>query len=51
MKKFILLFFGVLLFDTIYVFLYDQFLIDIEPYPLCILKNFNIGFGNSSVFS
>lgn len=42
MKKFILLFFGVLLFDSIYVLLYDQFLIDIEPeflkYPLFILK-------------
>ena len=42
MKKFILLFFGVLLFDLIYVVLYDQFLIDIEPeflkYPFLILK-------------
>ncbi|CAD7799562.1 hypothetical protein CHRY9390_00504 [Chryseobacterium aquaeductus] len=42
MRKFILVFFGVLLFDLIYVLIYDQFLIDIEPeflkYPLLILK-------------
>ena len=42
MKKFILLFFGVLLFDSIYVLFYDQFFIDIEPeflkYPLLLLK-------------
>ncbi|WEK69951.1 MAG: hypothetical protein P0Y62_00090 [Candidatus Chryseobacterium colombiense] len=42
MKKFIFLFFGILLFDIIYVFVYDQFLIDIEPnylkYPFILIK-------------
>lgn len=42
LKKFLLLFFGVLLFDLIYVFIYDQSLIDIQiqflKYPLLIIK-------------
>ncbi|NML56379.1 hypothetical protein [Chryseobacterium cheonjiense] len=42
MKKFILLFFGVLLFDIVYTFLYDQFFIGIQPeflqYPLIAVQ-------------
>ncbi|MDW9381872.1 hypothetical protein [Chryseobacterium sp. JV558] len=42
MKNFILIFFGLLLFDLIYVFVYDQFLIGIRPdflsYPLALIK-------------
>ncbi|WBX96679.1 hypothetical protein [Chryseobacterium gambrini] len=42
MKKFILLFLGILLFDILYVFIYDQFFIGIKPeflqYPLSIIK-------------
>jgi hypothetical protein len=41
MKTFIFLYLGILLFDIIYTFLYDQFLIDIEPdilkYPFAAL--------------
>jgi len=41
-KKFILTFFGVLLFDIVYTFLYDQFLIGIQPeflqYPLSAIQ-------------
>ncbi|MBB6329295.1 hypothetical protein HNP24_000245 [Chryseobacterium sediminis] len=42
MKNFILIFFGLLLFDLIYVFVYDQFLIGIRPdflsYLLALIK-------------
>lgn len=42
MKKFILTFFGVLLFDIVYTFLYDQFFIGIQPeflqYPLIAVQ-------------
>jgi len=41
-KKFILLFLGILIFDILYVFIYDQFFIGIKPeflqYPLSIIK-------------
>jgi hypothetical protein len=41
-KKFILIFFGVLLFDIVYTLLYDQFFIGIQPeilqYPLTAIK-------------
>jgi len=41
-KKFILTFFGVLLFDIVYTFLYDQFFIGIQPeflqYPLSAIQ-------------
>jgi hypothetical protein len=41
-KKFILTFFGVLLFDIVYTFLYDQFFIGIQPeflqYPLIAVQ-------------
>lgn len=42
MKNFILIFFGLLLFDFLYVFVYDQFLIGIKPdflsYLLALIK-------------
>lgn len=42
MKKFILTFFGVLVFDIVYTFLYDQFFIGIQPeflqYPLIAVQ-------------
>jgi hypothetical protein len=42
MKRIIFLFFAILLFDIVYVFLYDQFLIDIQPdylkYPFILIK-------------
>jgi hypothetical protein len=42
MKKIILIFFGILLFDIIYVCIYDQFLIGLKPvflnYPLLLIK-------------
>ncbi len=42
MKRFTIIFFGLLLFDLIYVFIYDQFLIGIKPeflnYPLSLIK-------------
>ncbi|MDQ0593734.1 hypothetical protein QFZ37_002103 [Chryseobacterium ginsenosidimutans] len=42
MKRIIFLFFAILLFDIVYVLLYDQFLIDIEPdylkYPFIVIK-------------
>jgi len=41
-KKFILIFFGILLFDIVYTFWYDQFLIGIQPeflqYPLSAIQ-------------
>ncbi|WP_312902440.1 hypothetical protein [Chryseobacterium taichungense] len=44
MKKFVLLFFGILLFDIVYIFVYDQFLIGIQPeflqYPFVFIKYF-----------
>ncbi|GAB0155982.1 hypothetical protein CHRYSEOSP005_12440 [Chryseobacterium sp. Alg-005] len=42
MRRLIILFFGILLFDIIYIILYDGFLIDIEneylKYPFILLK-------------
>ncbi|WP_143052656.1 hypothetical protein [Chryseobacterium taichungense] len=44
MKKFVLLFFGILLFDIVYIFVYDQLLISIQPeflqYPFVFIKYF-----------
>lgn len=42
MKKFILLFLGILVFDILYSLVYNQFLIDIKPdflkYPFIVLN-------------
>lgn len=42
MKKFTFLFFGILLFDIVYSFVYDQFLTNVKPeflnYPLAVIK-------------
>ncbi|WP_374460164.1 hypothetical protein [Chryseobacterium taeanense] len=44
MKKFVLLFFGILLFDIVYMLVYDQFLIGLQPdflqYPFIFVKYF-----------
>lgn len=41
-KRFSIIFFGLLLFDLIYVFIYDQFMIGLKPeflnYPLALIK-------------